>query len=44
MATSYATGDGSSSLSTIEVNHPYYLHPSDNPGMVLITVKLNYHN
>lgn len=35
-----------SSISTmsIDVNHPYYLHPSDNPRMQLISVLLNEHN
>lgn len=44
MAVSYAQAAGSSSTSVIDVNHQYYLHPSDNPGMVLITVTLNDHN
>lgn len=31
-------------LATIDVNHPYYLHPSDNPGMTLTNVVLNEQN
>lgn len=41
---SYAAVAGATSTSTIDVNHQYYLHPSDNPGMVLVTVTLNDHN
>lgn len=29
---------------SMDVNHPYYLHPSDNPGMQLITVMLTENN
>lgn len=28
----------------MDCHHPYYLHPSDNPGMQLITVTLNESN
>lgn len=30
-----------SASSTLDCNHPYYLHPSDNPGMQVTTVVLN---
>nr|XP_017216853.1 PREDICTED: uncharacterized protein LOC108194418 [Daucus carota subsp. sativus] len=29
---------------TVDANHPYYLHPSDNPGMLLTTVTLTESN
>ncbi|XP_074363225.1 uncharacterized protein LOC141703653 [Apium graveolens] len=32
---------GSSTATLLDVNHPYYLHPSDNPGMILTTVILD---
>lgn len=36
---------GSTSLSNnIDCNHPYYLHPSDNPGMQITTIVLNENN
>ncbi|XP_074374310.1 uncharacterized protein LOC141714707 [Apium graveolens] len=38
------TSSVTSSLVAIDVNHPYYLHPSDNPGMTLTTVTLTEHN
>lgn len=28
----------------IDTNHPYYRHPSDHPGMVLITITLTEQN
>lgn len=37
-ATSGATTSTTPSLpSVIDVNHPYYLHNSDNPGTALVT-------
>lgn len=39
-----AATSGSHVPTTIDANHPYYLHPSDNPGMLLTTVVLNEHN
>ncbi|XP_074367025.1 uncharacterized protein LOC141707640 [Apium graveolens] len=36
--------DGSSIATLLDANHPYYLHPSDNPGMVLTTVILDENN
>lgn len=46
MATSYSAAASGSSLigSTIDCNHPYFLSPSDHPGMILITVTLSDHN
>lgn len=41
---SVATGAISSTPTTFDANHPYFLHPSDNPGMSLTTVILNEHN
>lgn len=41
---SAATMGSTSTTSTFDVNHPYYLHPSDNPGMQLITVVLDGSN
>lgn len=43
---SYAsTTIGSTAVSsTFDCHHPYYLHPSDNPGMQITTVVLNVHN
>ncbi|KAL8093780.1 hypothetical protein AgCh_035601 [Apium graveolens] len=39
---SYAAAtSGSLTASVIDANHPYYLHPSDNTGMLLTTVVLN---
>ena len=32
------------SITAIDVNHPYYIHPSDNPGLILTTVLLDEHN
>lgn len=42
-----AAAIGSTSMTnTLDCNHPYYMHPSDNPGMQIITVVLNesYYN
>lgn len=40
-----ALGTTTSTLSTvIDANHPYFLHPSDHPGLILITVTLNEQN
>ncbi|XP_074346502.1 uncharacterized protein LOC141685288 [Apium graveolens] len=39
-----AAASGSLNASVIDANHPYYLHPSDNPGMLLTTVMLNKQN
>lgn len=42
---SYSTAvTGSSSTTVIDVNHPYFLSSSDNPGMTLTTIVLNEHN
>lgn len=48
---SYATIAAGSSTSTavttpvtVDANHPYYLHPLDNPGMTLTIVVLNEQN
>lgn len=32
------------SASSMDVNHPYYLHPSDSPGLQLISLILSEHN
>ena len=34
----------SSSTTVLDVNHPYYLHPSDNPGLVVSAVTLDENN
>lgn len=41
---SYSSVTIGASSTTIDSNHPYFLHPSDNPGMSLTTVILNEHN
>lgn len=43
---SYASATLGSTLlsSTVDCNHPYYLHPSDSPGMQITTVVLNENN
>lgn len=35
---------GSSLSSSIDCHHPYYVHPSDSPGMQVITVMLTESN
>ncbi|XP_074381462.1 uncharacterized protein LOC141723534 [Apium graveolens] len=40
----YAAAASSQISTVIDSNHPYYLHPSDNPGMLLTNVVLNEHN
>ncbi|KAK6788995.1 hypothetical protein RDI58_012794 [Solanum bulbocastanum] len=37
-ATSYGQSGGSTS-NTIDSNHPLYMHPSDNPGAMLVPVQ-----
>lgn len=39
-----ATMGSTSTSSVLDVNHPYYLHPSDNPGMIVTTVILDEQN
>ncbi|XP_074375157.1 uncharacterized protein LOC141716893 [Apium graveolens] len=41
---SSAAMGSTSSSSIIDINHPYYLHPSDNPGIILTTVILDEQN
>lgn len=41
MANSYAAA---ASGTVIDVNHQYYLHPSDHPGMILTTITLSEQN
>lgn len=39
-----ATVGSTSTVSSIDCNHLYYLHPSDNPGMQITTVTLSENN
>lgn len=44
---SYASaiaGSTGTTNSVIDCNHPYYIHPSDNPGMQITTVILTENN
>lgn len=41
---SYSTVGSTPISSTTDCHHPYYLHPSDNPKMQLITVMLTESN
>lgn len=41
---SYSTATSGEISSTIDSQHPYYLHPSDNPGMNLINITLTESN
>lgn len=43
-ATTGSTSTTSLSASSMDVNHPYYLHPSDSPGMQLISMILSEDN
>lgn len=43
-----ATGNASQSaiitVQIIDAFHPYYLHPSNHPGLILVTITLNEQN
>lgn len=41
---SYASATIGSTSTTLDVNHPYYLHPSDNPGLIITTKILDENN
>lgn len=40
----FVTLGSTSNVPVLDVNHPYYLHPSDNPGLILTIVILDENN